>query len=1607
MSRLPLARCAAMRSLRLIPVLLTVALIAVTAGATTDLIPVETSVMTLTADPADPRPSWRIVDTRETELDLDFRLPAVRINTVDAGGRRWQELDLDGAVLQAEAGQPGLPVLSRLVAVPAGMSLVVDVVSVRSRPVTDLDLLPVQDPADETFAFDAQAYAKSAPATDDGPRVTVGRPAILAGQTVVSLHLEPLAYDAAARTATVWTDVRLRLSFVPDPAAPKTRTAEPRPLPRSFAHMFGGEILGGPYTAADGAKAGGAADAGLGTYAVVHSGSSTVISHIAPLLQWRREQGYHVVTVDASSAGGSNTGIKSALQTIYDDTTIPPLEFVTIIGDVGGDFPVPSWTESLSGYGGGGDHYYALLDGSDILADVHIARISVRTSDSLDLVLDKILGYEQSPPMDDTSWFGRALVQGDQYSDSGISTVYTNQWLKGQLLAHGWAQVDTTWSGDFISPVFARVGAGVSAYGYRGYWGTSSVDNAVVESLTNGGRLPIAILPTCDSGSFVASNTTRSEAWLRAENGGAVAAIGTATIGTHTRYNNCYYLGTWDALLNSGDYRIGVAHSGGKQALFASYDLSEPHTVEIWSVWNNVMGDGATEMWTSVPRDFGVNHPTQLALGAQAVTIDVTYLGSAVDGARVCLYQQSSGEQVSGLTDATGQVVLSIPELDAGSVRLTVTGHDFLPYQSDLGVGQAGVFCAATGRTLVDDGDDLLNPGETADLTPLVTNHGSSGAVGVTAELTVLDGPAVLSGGSLTFGNITAGNEVAATTAATVTVADDAIDGQIVRLLLTASDGSDTWTSVLTETVAGPALAVSTIGLSDFGGSVDPGEDGRFEVVLENLGSLDATAVSATLTCDSPWVVLTDDSADFGDIDSGTSGQAASSPFALSVSTDCFGGHLATFDLAITYGSGLIASTQCAVVIGTATTDQPTGPDVFGYYAIDNTDVGSDLAPVYDWVEVNPNNGGPGSDLGLTDFGYEDDDTETVALPFDFDFYGVTYSQVSICSNGWLAMGETPLVFFRNYPLPSSHSAGAMIAPFWDDLRQSGNDRVYTWYDESGHRFLIQWSNLYNDYSGAVQDFEVILLDPAFHPTSNGDGMILFQYAQVNNTDARDGYATVGIQNQDRSDGLTYSYWNQYAAGAAPLAAGRAILFAPVGEILLPVANVTPGFFAKSLLPDAQAVEYLHISNTGDEGSIFNFTVDKIDPAIVPTKSLAATGDGSDLIAPPTLIGSEVTTTLVEYEPGTTIDLPFHVTCSSPDMEWLFVVELDLPDGVTVNSATTLAGSGRTIYWNGQTGDGVLTSWGSFSAGGHFLDDGDSADATVNLSFDAGLTGDVVIGWQVFGDEYGSPPHNIAGELVLATVAPGIRVNEPIDGLLAEIGSELTLDWTAFNGPVLVDIDLQRESGGTWQSLATDVPAAGSPWTWTVAGDPGPYAVIRVSDASDPGISDVSGVFAIGRNLDWLQPVATSGQVPYGETIDLAVTLDATGLAEGDYVGSLVIGGNGGAPITIPVDLTVDDTSPAPEVPTITRALGNFPNPFNPQTTISFDLAADHEVALRVYSTRGLLVRRLLDGPQNAGRHHVIWDGRDNRGQSVASGVYFYRLVIGDETFGGKMVLTK
>ncbi|MCK5051406.1 MAG: T9SS type A sorting domain-containing protein [Candidatus Cloacimonetes bacterium] len=143
-----------------------------------------------------------------------------------------------------------------------------------------------------------------------------------------------------------------------------------------------------------------------------------------------------------------------------------------------------------------------------------------------------------------------------------------------------------------------------------------------------------------------------------------------------------------------------------------------------------------------------------------------------------------------------------------------------------------------------------------------------------------------------------------------------------------------------------------------------------------------------------------------------------------------------------------------------------------------------------------------------------------------------------------------------------------------------------------------------------------------------------------------------------------------------------------------------------------------------------------------------------------------------------------------------------------------------------------------------------------------------------------------------------------------------------------------------------------------------------------------------------------------GDTSDLVWIL--TGLENSiDYVAGVEAVYDEGISDVIEISFNYTGTIAGDVIVATTKLHGNYPNPFNPVTSISYSIVETGNVELEIYNLRGQLVKTLVNDVKEAGEYTAIWNGTDNTNKSVSSGVYFYKMKSGNYTATKKMILMK
>ena len=461
--------------------------------------------------------------------------------------------------------------------------------------------------------------------------------------------------------------------------------------------------------------------------------------------------------------------------------------------------------------------------------------------------------------------------------------------------------------------------------------------------------------------------------------------------------------------------------------------------------------------------------------------------------------------------------------------------------------------------------DGMLNPGEIVYLSLPLFNYGSNIENNIQAILTSESNLVNIIYGINQYSSIYPGQIGYQTNDYIIEVAETALDNSNLNLRLNISNSNgNSWESLVPIQLHGGMIVLDHVqSIGNF--EINPGEEANLSIFLANTGSMSLHDVEIDLLPSGYLVDILQGSTSFGTINSGSTVQSAATVDVF-INGNTINGSSLNLNANITSSNGYNQTIPINLQIGHVTVTDPLGPDEHGYYIYDSGDLGYNLAPIYDWIEIDQDYGGDGIDLNLSDSGNGNNISNSsaiVELPFTFTFYGIDYDQITVNTNGWISFGESSLESFRNYPIPGAGGPSPMLACFWDDLKTTGDAEIYKYIGENF--VIIEWSEMRTYNNNSTETFQVILYDDT-NLTPTGDNEILIQYKEFNNTSNGDlsgwgnthgGYSTIGIENHLSTIGLQYTFNNEYPTASMPLSDNKAIFITtrnPV-ETLLGDAN--------------------------------------------------------------------------------------------------------------------------------------------------------------------------------------------------------------------------------------------------------------------------------------------------------------------------------------------------------------------------------------------------------------------------------------------------------------------
>ncbi len=1107
-------------------------------------------------------PKVTIISDDNSSTVIKIEISGFDLKNFSAGGKDYQVLDLLTESNTAEPGNPALPCIAKVLAVPDQAGISVEVLETGNVQVfRDVNLAPArkswyEGTPESPYEENARAYHSG----DIYPEeyVKVEPPGIFRDFRIARVSVYPVRYIASRKELQVVSSMTVRVNYGKGEVI-NPKTTPLKAISPSFGKIYRSSIFN--YQDVLNARYGGRE---TGRDLILCIMPDIFVQSFQVYADWKRQSGIDVHVTKFSDIGANAWDpdiIKNHIADAYHNWAIPPT-YVLIVGD---DGVFPKKIVTYPDYSFPDEDYFVEIDGNDYFPDLFIGRWTNEGDYRMQVMINKFLLYEKTPYVDDPAWFKKGTVcSNNAYASQPETKRFTYHKMKDD---GGFTQVDSlmsdgnSWGGGCtvdLNDVTNAINNGRSYLNYRGegwyegwYANCYSFLVSDVSGLNNGQKFTFVTSIGCGVAGFdYSGGNSFGEEWIELGSQlaprGACAFIG-PTSNTHTQYNNAIDRGIYIGMFDEGMDTPGEALLRGK--LFMYQTFGNEYYVEYHYKIYCILGDPSIHIWKNLPRNVTVDYRPTIPIGDNIVEFTVKFppLNEPAVNALVCV----TGDSVfsTGYTDSTGVAHLFIQALTEDTLTVTVTGGNVFPFQGTMESFQYVVYVEPNGDPVLTDldgnMDGLINPNEHCSITYRLKNWGTETAYNVQATLSSEDTDYVeiITTDPVSYGDMAPG-DTASGDPFQFYIKPDCPVSQIIDLQLNITSDTNSWEFLQEETIKGCILNYQNFVIFDpcsehMNFRMDPGENDVVVIKITNNGQDFAPDVMGILRSNDPYITITDSIASFGTMEIGGISENMDNVFMARADSSCPTGYMAGCTLKLYTQNGNYpyqTTLDFQIPVGKLITADYTGPDAYGYYAYSSDDSFYDQTPVYDWFEIR--NVGTRINLPPSDF------TKTVALPFNFKYYGHDNIQTRISTDGWMAFGSGSQTAPMNFPLPHADNINNMVAPFWDDLYDAiyWYGKIYYYSDTENHRFIVEWDSIsrnYNSTEPVREYFQAILLDPAYYPTTTGDGEIIFQYEKVDYATSN----TVGIENNTETIGLQYVFNNFYDPTASPLSNGLAIKF--------------------------------------------------------------------------------------------------------------------------------------------------------------------------------------------------------------------------------------------------------------------------------------------------------------------------------------------------------------------------------------------------------------------------------------------------------------------------------
>ena len=755
-----------------------------------------------------------------TSLQASFSFSTIEAENVDTQRGQFSSLSMPNTVLGGNEGDPQIPVVSQVIAVPVGANPIIRVTSYSTTDyrLEDLGirtLVPRQPslrkdkrPEDVPFVYNANAYQTRGMRSE--PQAFVEVVGTMRGVQLGKMTIEPVSYDPVNNTLRVFNDIEVEVSFAGANAMATEKLLIDTYSPyfdNVYKTLFNGRAVLDAYTQHPDLY-----NTPVKMLVVATSAyqSSTAFQN---WLTWKKQKGIDVDIYTVTSSTASST-IRTEIQNRY-NANHPT--FLVIVGDETVVKPYKTNWNCGSSYGNCiNDNEYASID-SDVYHDMFMSRMSVSSTTELGNLVNKILTYEKYTMSDPTYLSNSLLV-------AGWDATWTNRVGKPTIQ---YANNNYYNSAHGINPtVYITTGSGQTAawnninnVGFVNYTAHGDIQeladpeftNSNANSMTNNGKYLWVVANCCLSANWGNSSYSPclGETMIRAANKGAFGYIG--SIPESYWYEDYYFgvgafsyvastvqttssttTGMYDAAfddtgfntLNSMPYIGNVAVTYAHAAGYTSSVTDEYY----WRAYQ-CLGDGSVMPYLNNPSANSVSHASTISIGA------TTFQVNAHAGSYVAI---TKNNEILGVAQADASGVANVPIsglTSAGDVMIVVTRNQRQPYITTIqAVAVNGPYITLDSYT-----PNMALIGQSTNLSLTFKNVGNAATSGNTTVTLTGDNNVTIGTGTKTFSSL-AVNASTTVSGFSFTIKPTVTVGSNVSLHYTAVNGSNTWEGDLTVT---------------------------------------------------------------------------------------------------------------------------------------------------------------------------------------------------------------------------------------------------------------------------------------------------------------------------------------------------------------------------------------------------------------------------------------------------------------------------------------------------------------------------------------------------------------------------------------------------------------------------------------------------------------------------------------------------------------------------------------------------------------------------------------------------------------------------------------